>query len=161
MAKTTYIVTAPNGSVFTRKSERVYTHAVLVQPCYEEQVKSADTVWEVDKSNFRYSQKIVESNGTLHARQVYREEQRAEVERANAERLEKSRAEVETFKTADAYAADCRARRVAAINERKKAGGFDVWIVEGFCGRPDLAAKLAAKVHHHYHNAKIVAVTTK
>lgn len=35
MAKTTYTVTLPNGEVATRKTERTYTHAVVVERHYE------------------------------------------------------------------------------------------------------------------------------
>lgn len=161
MPKTTYTVTAPNGAVFTRKSDRVYTHAVLCQDSYEGWMQTYDAIWEVDKSNFRYAEKIVATNGEYLAGKVYNEEQRERVEAANAKRLANAKAEVETHKTANAFAAAMRALRVASLNAKLKAGGFDGWMVEGFCGRHDLAVKLAAKVTGTRHNATIVAVSTK
>ncbi len=59
MPKTTYVATAPNGAIFTRKSERNYTHAVVYQQSYEGQLREYGKVWKVDKSNFLYAVKIV------------------------------------------------------------------------------------------------------
>lgn len=153
MAKTTYTVTAPNGAVFTRKSDRVYTHAVVYQDSYEGWMKTYDAIWSVDKSNFNYDLKIVATNGCIHSDHSTPE--------YRAERVAKSQARIDQYKTADAFAAAMRAERVRSLNEKKKAGGFDTWMVEGYCGRHDLAVKLAAKVTGHRHNARIVAVETK
>ena len=111
MPKTTYVATAPNGAIFTRK--------------------------------------------------VYNEAQRAEVERHNAERLAEAKATVKTYGTAAAYAEAKKNERVARLVAKLVDGGFDEWFVEGFCGRFDLAQKLAGKVNGGYFamNATIVPAT--
>ncbi|MDW9491721.1 hypothetical protein [Sinorhizobium meliloti] len=147
MAKKTYIVTDPSGKQHTRKTDRVYTHAVVVRDSYEFDLAEASKIYDVDKQNFEYSVKIVNTNGEYLAQTIYPSytpEQVANVEQAKAQRLAKAQEEVNTFKTAQAFAEDRRAKRIAKVEERRAAGCYKLYDVLGFNGRLDLAQKAAS-----------------
>jgi hypothetical protein len=74
-------------------------------------------------------------------------ERQAELERvelANAKKLALAKLNVDG-RTVDQYVAIQLERRIARVEERKAKGEFDQWISVGWCGRYDLAQKLAAK----------------
>ncbi|MDX0267663.1 hypothetical protein GOC13_07450 [Sinorhizobium meliloti] len=147
MAKKTYIVTDPKGVQHTRKTDRVYTHAVVAQRSFDHDFCNAAALWPVDANNFEYSQKIVASNGECSALKIYPTYDAAAVERIhteNANRLERATVEVELHKTARAYQEAKAKERVANVNDKRAKGFYDQWFVLGFCGRRDLAEKLRA-----------------
>lgn len=147
MAKKTYIVTDPNGKQHTRKTDRIYTHAVVIKDSYEFDLAQASKIYDVDRSNFDYYDKIVSTNGEYYAHKVYptyTAEQVANVERANAQRLIDAKVIVDTHKNRDAYAAARRDDRIVKVEERKAAGSYGLYGVLGFNGRLDLAQKAAS-----------------
>lgn len=165
MAKKTYIVTDPNGVQHTRKTDRTYTHAVLARDNCEGQLRSESSIWDIDRVNFDYYAKIVATGGEYGASKVYPNyspEQVANTEIANAKRLADAQALVETHKHRDGYATARRDARVAAIAEKKAAGGYEKFGVVGFNGRLDLAQKAASAAQGTiYTDIRIVEATLK
>ena len=139
MAKTTYTATH-NGRSFTRKSHRTYTHAVLVPVSKaarrEEAASDARRVW---KTNLAWQQSTVDGTNPHFAKYP---------EQYTPELLEKERQDAAAWLAngEDGMVADALARFDARAAEWElDADGDTLWLLSGFCGREDLARKLAAK----------------
>src|SRR5437870_1681466 len=73
--KTTFTVTAPDGSVLTRTSEnRTYTHAIIARPNYERAMDYAAKLSKVDAENYEFHVAMANGSHRLAARPDYRSE---------------------------------------------------------------------------------------
>lgn len=139
MAKTTYTATH-RGFSFTRKTLRTYTHAVLVPVSKakrrDDAKQAARRNWNV---NLAYQQAVAAGDHP----QAKRFPANYPPERLAADALE-----------AQAWIAKGEAGHVAETLARfdRRAADWDldtdgdtIWTLSGFCGREDLARKLAAK----------------
>lgn len=159
MPKIKYFAIDPNGERHTRSSERVYSHAVVYKDDYAKELANAsDKGWtKTDRSNFDYNSRIAAGNDPYpHQhwdRVAYAFHEKtdewiaahdARMDRENAERLADAKAAIEGHDAAS-YCEAKRLARVAKIEAKKAAGGYDVFRCAGWCGRLDLAHKLAAK----------------
>lgn len=174
MTKTTYIATDAAGAVHMRKTERVYTHTVVVLPNYEHDVANVmSTGWEKHEvNNDRYYRAIAAGNDPVPSQNWAAKnpdkwtpeqiaEQQVHVDKENANRLAKAQAYVAANPTFADYIVNERARRLAAIEKAKAEGHYDRWRNAGWCGRPDLAQKLYNKHAGEPHWAAVDMIEAK
>lgn len=154
MAKVLYKAIDPNGVVHTRKSARTYTHTVVAQ--YNKAVNLAranDKEWtKTDGRSYDYYVKIATGNDPYPQKNYSgTAEEQAEVDANNAKRVADAKARIDGL-TRDEYIAKELAGRIAAV----EATDFEEWHNLGWCGRIDLAQKLASGAANFYHNATIL-----
>lgn len=145
MAKgTTYTVTDPNGTTHKRTTQnRTYTHAVLYRASYERDMAYADSDHAVDGDNWEFAGRMVAWGGVYggqHNRREYHTDEEIAGQVAKYTALRDAATD-----RADAIA-QARAKRVATVHQRRTDGYYDLYRVEGWCGRIDLAQKSAAKM---------------
>jgi hypothetical protein len=129
MPKIKYSATDANGLVHTRTSARVYTHMVVARPSYANAVASASAPWmSTAKSNFKYYSDIISGR-----------------EDARFTSVERATEELGGATTLARYVEILIERALAAVEKSKAEGRYDRFFDKGWCGRPDLADKLAAK----------------
>lgn len=118
---TTYTVTLPNGAIATRKSDRIYTHAVAYRTTQDTPRKSLQYWLDQAIRNARKSRQ------PLHVSAYWRKQ-------------------IATYEAALAAHVDVPAEP-------------GEWGIAGFCGRPDLAEKLAAEQIKFGYEVQIIEVT--
>ena len=159
----------PSGDVHTRSSKagRVYTHTVVTRPSYEWALMAAKSKdWaKTDRRNLEYYDTIAQGRDP-YPRQCYRqnhpekwtpeqiEEERIAVEAENRKRVEDAIAHVAN-RTVAQYLADKQAERIARVEGLKAKGYYNDWQNAGWCGRPDLAQKLAQAEKAKKHVAEV------
>lgn len=147
MPKTTFLATAPDGSIHTRTSEnRRYTHTVVARRNYADALAHADRLIDADGDNFRFWSAIIAAGGYYARRKLprparYTEEQFAAHE---AKEVADAKERIGGAPTETIYKVMKRDQRLADLAERKANGAFEVYFNCGWCGRLDLAQKLAA-----------------
>lgn len=167
MAKTRYSATDANGTVHTRSTDRTYTHTVVAQLNRAELMERAlSKAWaKSDGDNYDYAVEC--AAGThRHVTHVtdragyhvsYTDEQVAgfqEAQRAeNAKRIASAKLIVAISR--EEHIAAEQAKRVASV----EATDFEAFHNLGWCGRRDLAVKLAAKTGEYYRNIMILEAT--
>jgi len=133
IAKTNYQVTFNGKVVGIRKSDRIYTHAVLVQD-------DADAFYhwahnyvpnETDRKNFAYdSKRAVQLVEQYLAEWKYQKPDYVESQ------ISEAKAKVEGG--FEAYAERLRQEKIQMYEDRLAKGGFLPYVAR-WCGRPDLA----------------------
>lgn len=141
MPKTYYEAIDPAGRVHKRSTDRrTYTHTVVFLPSYTADMARADKDYPVDGDNHDFHVKMVQWGG------VYKGERRPwHTDEQIAADLAKYQALAAEYPSREAAIAGKRAERVAFVNARKDAGYYAIYQNAGWCGRLDLAQKLAAK----------------
>jgi hypothetical protein len=139
MAKTNYQVTFNGEVVGIRKSDRIYTHAVVVHD-------DADAFYhwahnyvpnETDRKNFAYdSKRAVQIVEQYLAEWKYQKPDYVESQ------ISEAKAKVEGG--FEAYAERLRQEKIQMYEDRLAKGGFLPYVA-GWCGRPDLAQKASTK----------------
>jgi hypothetical protein len=139
MAKTNYQVTFNGKVVGIRKSDRIYTHAVLVQD-------DADAFYhwahnyvpnETDRKNFAYdSKRAVQLVEQYLAEWKYQKPDYVESQ------ISEAKAKVEGG--FEAYAERLRQEKIQMYQDRLAKGGFLPYVAR-WCGRPDLAQKASTE----------------
>lgn len=160
-----YYVTDPLGVEHTRNSPRIYTHAVIARPSYDNALHSAQNNGTImaatHKSNFHYYRRILgleprPANDHRNVRPSWMtEEAFARQQEGDKRHAEESLMGAETL---DAYVAACVARRIADVEDAKVKGYYDRFDALGFCGRADLAAKLVASTNAYWTDFIILPV---
>ena len=155
MANTIYTATDTAGTVHKRTTaSRIYTHTVVVKGGYNRAMShalSSDHTMQ-DERKFALETLIATGHDPCPDRvwlAVERGDKPADivaeavrVAERNAKRLTDAKAIIEGHKV-ETYCAAERVKRVADVGIRKAAGEFDTWRNAGWCGRLDLAQKLA------------------
>lgn len=159
MPKIKYFAIDPNGVTHTRTSDRIYSHAVVAKHSYDRALAMAnDKGWaRTDRSNFDYYCQIAAGNHpyakkhwdevayAAHKKTVeWIADYNARMDAANAEDLANAIERTQGH-TAESYCEAKRLERVASVEAKKADGYYDRFFCEGWCGRADLAHKLAAK----------------
>lgn len=156
MTKSIFTAIDPNGKEHKRTSDsRTYTHTVVVQHVKAAHMAIATSKGfaDADASNYDY---MVECAAGTH-RNVTRTRTPADFHPSysaeyvanaiaarnaeNAKRIAEAKAFIAKYPTKEAYVAARLAERVAAV----EAKDFTIWHNLGWCGRHDLAVKLASK----------------
>lgn len=154
MAKTAYFATDANGKTHTRNSDRVYTHTVVYRNSKERFLASANAEMWADRDGWTYDYyaacaagthphvtKITPAGGFHHSYTAEQIAERQEKQRQqNASEIADAKTKVNGV-TREQWIAARLAERVAVV----EATDFTVWHNAGWCGRLDLAQKLAAK----------------
>lgn len=161
MAKgTTFYVRDPQGRKHTRTSlNRTYTHTVLVRDSYENAIqRCSETGWtRLDTLNFNYYTALV--NGTHPSLKSWYDHETEETFKARcAEYVAKAVKALDGCTDLATYLAREHARRIASVEEGKLQGKYDDWGPAGWCGRFDLAQKLAQKERSSGYRAEVLIV---
>lgn len=149
MAKSIFLATAADGTEFKRTSDnRAYTHTVISKRNFNRDLDDAGKISATDASNFKFYTGIVERGYVSCSPSdvgkyawLTAEQQAADAIASVANALE----QLAGAKTATEYQFAKRDERVAKVLAARDAGAYDVWHNAGWCGRLDLAQKLAAQ----------------
>ena len=143
MAKSkTFLATMPDGQVAKRTSRtRTYEYMVAIRLSYKEALMSAKQLRDTDISNFQYCRR--ESDAATAKYNPSKASWR--VGETDEEYFAKNATEIEDCKTGADYQRKLIKKRIAEVEKAKAAGYYDKWGSAGWCGRLDLAQKLAAK----------------
>lgn len=133
-AKTKYVATDANGEMHTRTTARTYTHMVVVLHNLERQRENARS---------EAARKVLGKNYDYHVREAGPNA----LYDNSAEQLEEHR-RVAAMSRED-YIDLCVCVSIARINAHGEGEYADQWRDFGWCGRLDLAQKLAAKWAHY------------
>jgi hypothetical protein len=143
MPKKTYRVVY-NGVEYTRQTERIYTHIVLVRRDYEtELAQSIKTARERARASHGYA--VEHANQPITAKSWATADELAESARVAG-------------MTPEQYEAECVEKARAYVEKRRAAGVFDNPGPLTWCGRPDLAAKEEARARSSGYWAEVVTV---
>lgn len=142
MAKRTLTITH-NGQTFTRATERIYTHAILVRSdyllCRDSAIASA-----IEYARVNYAYYVKEANPDT------REHNHSAAELARY-------AEIAAM-TLDQFHLKARADAAASIEAKRAAGEYDRFGVLEWCGRNDLAHNALGKARQRGYYAEVVLV---
>lgn len=141
--KTTYVATDAAGVQHTRKSARVYTHAVAFLPCADRAIEGAKSVfWKnQDGRNYDYYASCVALGH--HKNLMSFEHYRNDPARQAQDVMEAREKIGNSSRTA--YVLQEEQDRLSSINKNIEDGYYQKWQIAGFCGRYDLAQRLAAQ----------------
>lgn len=143
MATTKHIATL-DGQTFTRSSKsRVYTHCVVAKPSYEAAVRAASAKgWlEAHRSNYHYYVGKLAKGAQNEWDQSY---------------VDKARERLAGIADEQAYVDAEVAKSLARVEKARTEGYYDTWAECGWCGRLDLAQKLAATKRNHEYYGDVV-----
>lgn len=135
-AKFTYTAIDMNGTAHTRNSNRVYTHAVLYQESRETCEQWARDMMAVDRKNAGYYLDIVKHG---RAENLMEFPHYANNREAWARDVELAKGHLQGATTPEEYAR----RRFDETMAKHAAHDWSRWFCAGFCGRFDLAQRLA------------------
>jgi len=139
--KTNYVAKLDGEIIGTRSSPRVYTHAVIIQ--YSEQhYRDEAYTFNADKQDRKNFDHYVQQAAGKSPYDWCR----------TPEKIAEAQADVEGG--FDAYCARLRQRQIDSFEAGLKAGGYTPGIV-GWCGRRDLAEKLANQYRGQARVAKV------
>lgn len=132
-----------NGQTFTRKTDRVYTHTVVSKPAhtYEQALAAAKAFKQYGADWIAYCQEAMSPDYKYAS--VNTDAQRAEYARHVEVGLDVINAEVS-------------ARFVAAVEASNAENHYETFYNNGWCGRFDLAQKLADKMRKYGHRGVVI-----
>lgn len=170
--KINYIATDANGLTHTRSTKsRSYTHMVVIKRSYDAAIAAAsDRHWaKTDASNFDYYLRIAEGRSSHYPSTRYCPQyperydaaaiadEEARLSASDAAKVVEAKAVVEGH-TVASYVAQQLAKRLARVEALKAEGYYDRWCDAGWCGRLDLAHKLAGSQKNVAATAILAAV---
>lgn len=136
--------TLPNGEVITRTTARTYTH-VVVYTISEAKAMAAAWTPEIERQerkNFSYYSHC--ATGQHEHTRPRADAPQWEINNAATYRKQ-AQYIIDGFPTVEAFLADRRARSEGHARKSIDVG----WHIAGWCGRPDLASKLASGGCHY------------
>jgi hypothetical protein len=154
---TTFAVTDPNGVIHTRKSRRhIYTHAVITRRSREAAEKWArEEPLPFVRHNYNYFAACAAGTHEHVQPEWFKcYGDRAEVHRFY--RIAEAKNFIARHPTFEEFVAHLREEELAAI----EATDWSAWSVVGWCGRRDLAEKLAAAQRRNELIAEAMIVET-
>lgn len=141
-SKNIHTAVLPNGKTETRTSAsgRHYTHAVATRDSYEKTLAAAKSPDHAkhDTSNWNHAKNCA----SVEAGARYPDPRYSFT--VSASMKAEGEATLAAHPTAASYVAAKQAERVAKVEERKAAGGFEAWGVMCWNSREDLSRKEAA-----------------
>jgi len=130
------------GQTFTRKTERTYAFVVVAKPNIDD-----DRLINEERARYtathNHAYHVAKANDATH---VYSSEE----DRANTQHI--------AGLTRLQFYSEILARGDATIKKNLAAGYYDRYVAQGWCGRRDLAEKLAVEVHAQKHRKAITIV---
>lgn len=154
-----YTAVAPDGTILKRTTQRrVYTHMVAVLPNYTHAMNVAMIVRNQDRENFVYWERLVRMDefaayDTAETRQTV-------IDRVTVYMRAKNDWVPDA---AQMYADDQACDRLARVNKANAQGYYDTYGTMSWCGRRELAEKVAARERQNpcYTEAKVIKVRVK
>lgn len=145
MAKSTFTAIDPNGATHKRTSvSRTYTHTVCSKPNYEYELKHASEPRIQDGINWGFSCQMVAWGG------LYKGERKSwDTDSYVAQQLARYTELKNEYSSREAAIEGERQKRIAAVEARMTSGHYRKYECHGWCGRLDLAQKLAAQTAPH------------
>lgn len=161
---TTFLAIDPAGATHKRTSQnRTYAATVVVRKGVEQAQRDFDhgETWrrKHDAENYVYAA-AHDTVEKAHARLAAKFPALAADPEYVARDAAKNAAFIAGCPTAADYVAKQAAARLAKFEAAKAAGEFERWLNAGWCGRPDLALKLAAQ-QKGYAEVRILNVEVK
>lgn len=142
MTTTKHIATA-DGQTFTRTSKsRVYTHVVLAKASLDHQLAMVASKFTIDLHRSNHAFHVGNLNPDCKLRPTWQSE--ASLAAEGQRYAQRAAEELEGTSTVEEYVAKKQAQSFARIEEDRLDGQYERWGVVGWCGRRDLADKLAA-----------------
>ena len=137
---TKYTATDANGTTHTRGTTRAYTHCVVAKESHEDALTAARSGWaKTDAKNFAYYTELVYGTAVpSHCGTPF-----------TAKWIADAASCIAGFSSAAEYCAAQQAERIARIEAKQAAGGYNTFRTLGFCGSHELARKLAATCNKH------------
>ncbi|WP_405124311.1 hypothetical protein [Pseudomonas alloputida] len=132
----------PCGEIATRTTAREYSHVVIVREDLVALRASRDVISKVDLDNFRFYSSLVAAGAGNHYLHNSGSLSAYPVTQAD---FDKAQAAIGGHADAQAYADACRLARLAKHDELWGDATRGPWGIVGWCGRLDLATKLAAQ----------------
>lgn len=143
MPKTSYTATDANGVEHTRKTERAYTHTVVFQRSKDAAIERANA--DVARNTAHAREQFHHAAASIEENKAFLRAKRCDIlcrDDVYATKMQdEGKAFVVQFGTPEGYAAAKLAEALAAI----EATDWTIWHNAGWCGRRDLALKLAGK----------------
>lgn len=141
MAKHIYLAHAADGTEFKRTSASrgegaAYTHTVVYKADFNRDLDEAGKISETDASNFHYHTRNIAQGGHYASKPGYLTQEAYEA--TQAEDVARATEQLAGDTTVTAYQFRKRDERIARVLAHR-----DVWHNAGWCGRLDLAQKLA------------------
>jgi|GEM_PF-1858906 len=130
----------PCGTVQTRTTARTYTHVVVGRRDPLKIRQERARIFDVDLRNFEFYAALV----AIGAGGQYRHSNGLAITIKQGDYEEALQA-ISGCDTAQAYAEKVRDQRLAAHDLEADAGKLSAWFIVGWCGRQELADKLAAR----------------
>lgn len=151
----TYFAIDPAGRTHSRNSKRVYTHCVVYQQSKARMIEWAHKMRESDLRNARYYLDIIKHGYAPNLMDFphYRDNKEA-----HARDVELAKDHLNGATTPEAYADRILSETLAKLETKD----WTVWYNAGWCGRFDLAQKLANKYSDStYAGVQILAGSTR
>lgn len=143
MSKTKYVVEFA-GQTFTRTTARTYSHIVVAKPS-----KAKALYWAsvCEDNNAKYLVDLALGKATVYSWQKPED---------IAKHVAKGNAILAIGM--DAYQAQYKANAIANIEQYASEGAYDIYEIQGWCGRADLAQKLANSLGDSWVDVQIVEI---
>ena len=158
---TTFTAIDPNGKTHTRTSKtRTYTHTVVGLPSSTKATLAAMSpeMKAYHRSEFKFRMGFLDGTSKWLTKRDWESEEQY-LERSQRDR-EKAAIELDGCETAQDYENMKIVQAHRRIREKMAAGYYDTYQNFGWCGRPDLAAKLKARMEGlGYLNVTILQIT--
>lgn len=140
MAKVTLKHKLPCGAIETRTTARTYSHVVVMRRDLSVIREQEGRISKLDLSNYEFFKAALAAG--VGGSQRLQGGLDIKVDQA---RYDRAVIEIGDCKSAQAYAEKRRDARLAAHDAKHGNAKFGDWFVAGWCGRADLAEKLAQK----------------
>lgn len=140
-----YFAICPDGSKVTRNTKRTYTHAVVVRRAHQPIINHIENLEKLEgkgmRSSFQYYVDRIEAHEA--GRDYFFRSNGCKADPLTPAEVEKAAAVRDAG--FDGYVAARRKELMDRYTKMLDAGDFDSYSAIGWCGRPDLAQKLASK----------------
>jgi len=146
---TKYFVIDPNGVKHTRTTKnRTYTHTVLARPSYELTLaavsdRSHPETIRTETSNYQYFRAYLDGTSKYLVKPDWQKDEAAFAVKCERE-IANAKANIGDCTTVEQYRAKLLQEAIDRVESAKAQGYYETWQDKGWCGRHDLAVKLAA-----------------
>lgn len=142
MPKTTFIAIDPAGVTHKRTSQnRTYSHTVVFLPSYDAALAKASEPYAGDGENWAFASQMVAWGG------IYGGERKPwHTDEGIARDLARYQELLGEYASAKEAIAGERQKRIDRIEACRAEGFFEKWQNAGWCGRADLAYRLASSL---------------
>lgn len=152
-----HIAIDPAGATHKRNSaKRVYTHTVVARCNIETGREFAfEGKLDLEAKNYKFHAAMAAGTHDLARMRPYEDPEQHE------RRLQRDRHLIAKFPTLEAYLEEVRAERIRRFEHAVAEGYYEKWFNMGWCGRYELAQRLAQSTgsKDHYAEVKVLEAT--